>query len=313
VDDIRTCIACTQSCVGHADKGLGIGCIYNPVTGREKDWGELEPADQPKRVVIIGAGPAGMETARIAATRGHEVILFERGSRMGGQVNLVMKAPKRGNFEEVILWFERQLPKLGVDIRLGRETDVDTVLEEQPDVVIVATGSTAFRPELDGVHLSHVLTARDVLADDARAGKRVLVFDVTGRAEAATTADYLASKRHAVHFVTGMEVVAPEMPSPARHHLLETLMGNPRVRLQTHTSLYEIEEDSVTAYNVVTWEPESIEEIDTVVVAAGGLADDSLFHQLSARHPVVIAVGDCHQPRDIEVSIVHGHRVGREI
>jgi 2,4-dienoyl-CoA reductase-like NADH-dependent reductase (Old Yellow Enzyme family) len=313
IDDIRTCIACTQSCVGHVDKGLGVGCIYNPVTGREEQWGELDRAEEPKRVVIVGAGPAGMETARVAAIRGHQVILLERESRMGGQVNLLMKTPKRGNFEEVILWFERQLPKLGVDIRLGFDADLDAVLAENPDVVVVAAGSTPFVPEIEGVDLPHVLTARDVLIDDSRVGQNVLVFDLTGRAEAATTTDYLASKNRAVRFVTGMETVAPEMPSPARHHLLEALMSSPRVRLQTHTSLYEIEQSSITAYNVVTWEPDCIEGIDTVVVAAGGLADDSLLRQLTASHPAVHAVGDCYQPRDIEVAIIDGHRTGREI
>lgn len=313
VADIRTCIACTQSCVGHVDKGLGIGCIYNPVTGREEQWGELNPTENPKRVVIVGAGPAGMETAHVAAARGHRVILIERESRMGGQVNLVMKTPKRGNFEEIILWFERQLPKLGVDIRLGIDADSATVMAESPDVVVVATGSTAFVPEIDGVDLPHVLTARDALTDDSKVGRNVLVFDVTGRAEAATTTDYLASKNHTVRFVTGMETVAPEMPSPARHHLLEALTRSPRVQIQTHTSLYEIEKDSITAFNVVTWEPASIDEIDTVVVGAGGLADDSLFRQLAATHPVVHAVGDCYEPRDIEMAITHGHRVGRSI
>jgi 2,4-dienoyl-CoA reductase-like NADH-dependent reductase (Old Yellow Enzyme family)/thioredoxin reductase len=313
VDDIRTCIACTQSCVGHVDKGLGVGCIYNPVTGREEQWGELELAREPKKVVVVGAGPAGMETARVAATRGHQVVLLERESRMGGQVNLVMKTPKRGNFEEIILWFERQLPKLGVDLRLGVEADVDAVLAETPDVVVVATGSTPFLPELDGVELPHVCTARDVLTDASQAGPNVLVFDVTGRAEAATTTDYLASKNHTVRLVTGMETIAPEMPSPARHHLLEALMSSPRVQLQTHTALYEIEKESITAFNVVTWEPESIDDVDTVVVAAGGAADDALFGELSAVHPAVHAVGDCYQPRDIEVAIIDGHRLGRDL
>jgi 2,4-dienoyl-CoA reductase-like NADH-dependent reductase (Old Yellow Enzyme family)/NADPH-dependent 2,4-dienoyl-CoA reductase/sulfur reductase-like enzyme len=313
IDDIRTCIACTQSCVGHVDKGLGVGCIYNPVTGREQAWGELEPADEQKRVVIVGAGPAGMEAARTAAMRGHSVVLFERNKRMGGQVNLVMTTPKRGNFEEVILWFERQLPKVGVDIRLGVEADAKTVLAESPDVILVATGSTPFVPEIMGADLPHVHTAREVLVDDAVAGTNVLVFDVGGRAEGATTAAYLAAKRHRVRFVTGMETVAPEMPSPARHHLLEVLMNSPRVELLTHTSIHEIKEGSITTFNVVTWEPDSIEGIDTVVVAAGGIADDSLYRQLAKRHPNVQAIGDCYQPRDIEIAIVQGHQVGREI
>jgi NADPH-dependent glutamate synthase beta subunit-like oxidoreductase len=85
VEDIRQCIACTQSCVGHVDVDLAIGCIYNPVVGREKEWATLEPAAVSKKVVIIGAGPAGMEAARVATMRGHTVVLIERDSPMGGQ------------------------------------------------------------------------------------------------------------------------------------------------------------------------------------------------------------------------------------
>ena len=313
VDDIRTCIACTQSCVGHVDKGLGVGCIYNPVTGREEEWAELPLADSPKKVVIVGAGPAGMEVARVTALRGHQVTLMERGTRMGGQVNLIVKTPMRGNFEEVILWFERQLPKLGVEIRLGTTADASMVLAEAPDVVVVATGSTPFLPEIDGAQLSHVMTAREALADETSVGSNVLVFDLTGRAEAATTTDFLANRKHKVQLLTGMETLAPEMPSPARHHLLEALMQNPRVDLRTHTSIYEIEADAITSFNVVTWEPDSIEGVDTVVLAAGGQADDSLFKELVGLHPKVFAVGDCYQPRDIEIAIVDGHRLGREI
>ncbi|WP_416071393.1 FAD-dependent oxidoreductase [Streptomyces sp. ME02-8801-2C] len=171
----------------------------------------MEPVDGPKRVVIVGAGPAGMEAARTAAMRGHDVVLFERDQRMGGQVNLVMTMPKRGNFEEVILWFERQLPKLGVDVRLGVEADAKTVPSESPDVILVATGSTPFVPEVTGANLPHVHTAREVLADDTVAGRNILVFDVGGRAAGATTADHVAAKRPNVRFVTGMETVASEI------------------------------------------------------------------------------------------------------
>ena len=90
-------------------------------------------------------------------------------------------------------------------------------------------------------------------------------------------------------------------------------MKSPRVELQTQTSIHEIEQASITTFNVVTWEPDSIEGIDTVVVAAGGIADDSLYRQLAQQHPDVRAIGDCYQPRDIEIAIVQGHQVGREI
>ena len=183
VDEIRTCIACTQSCVGHIYLGLGVGCIYNPVTGREREWAELNPAANKKKVVVIGGGPAGMEAARVAAERGHTVVLFEKARRLGGQVNLVMRTPDREIFEEIILFFERQLARLGVDVRLESEASEALVIAEAPDTVLVATGSTPFRPDVLGLEQPHVLTARDVLHGNANIGRRVVVIDTLGRAE----------------------------------------------------------------------------------------------------------------------------------
>ena len=312
IEDIRTCIACTQSCVGHVDVGLGIGCIYNPVVGREKEWAVLKPAMIQKKVVIIGAGPAGMEAARVAAMRGHSVVLIEREARMGGQVNLVMKAPDRGSFEEIIAWFERQLPKLGVKICLKTQADATTVLSENADEVLIATGSTAFLPDVRGIERGNVFSARDVLSGNARLGQSVVIVDTLGRAEAVTTADYLIERGHKVHLLTGLPLIAPHMPTPSRHHLLEKLMNN-KVVLSTYTGIWEVGERSIETYNVVNWEPDTVENIDSVVFGSGGQADDGLFHALRGSHKAVRTIGDCYQPRDIEVAIVDGHRVGRQL
>lgn len=312
-DDIRTCIGCTQACVGHVDIGLGVGCIYNPVTGREAELSELPMATTPKTVLVIGGGPAGMEAARVAAMRGHRVVLMERESRLGGQVKLVMKTPKRGSFEEIILWFERQLPKLGVDVRLRTDVTIEDALEVGADEIIVATGSTPFMPDVLGIDRPHVLSARDVLSGAAEVGSNVMVVDTVGRAEAITTAEFLADQGKTVEFVTGLETIAPEMPSPTRHHLLEKMMGKHNVTLTTYTGVWEIGTDEIDVFNVVTWEPGTRTGVDTVVFGSGGLADDSLFHRLSEVHPSVRAVGDCYQPRDIELSILHGHRAARAI
>src|SRR5262249_37428714 len=153
-----------QSCVGHVYMGLGVGCIYNPVTGREQEWSRLTPAPRSRRVVVVGGGPAGLEAARVAAERGHRAVLFEKGKRLGGQVNLIGKAPKRESFEEIILFFERQMSKLKVDVRTGVEAGAAEVLAEAPEVVIVATGSTPWRPPVPGADRPHVVSAREVLA-----------------------------------------------------------------------------------------------------------------------------------------------------
>ena len=151
VEDIRTCLACNQSCVGRHVMDLPITCIYNPVTGHEKIWADPGPAPVKKKVVVVGGGPAGMEAARVAAERGHQVVLFERSERLGGQVKLVMKTPMRESFEEIIRFGEKQLPKLGVEVRLGVEASADTILAENPQAVVVATGSEPYLPEIPGL------------------------------------------------------------------------------------------------------------------------------------------------------------------
>jgi 2,4-dienoyl-CoA reductase-like NADH-dependent reductase (Old Yellow Enzyme family) len=312
IDDIRPCIACTQSCVGHIYLGLGVGCIYNPVTGREEEWGTLDKAARPGRILVVGGGPAGLEAARVAALRGHKVTLIERGTRLGGQVNLAMRTPNRGNFEEIILFFERQLKKLGVEIRLRTEAEADSVLAEGADAIVIATGSTAWLPEVAGIDGPNVFSARDVLAGTAQLGPSVLVVDTVGRAEAATTADFLADRGHRVELVTGLAQIASEMPVPARHNLLEKLMTS-SVTLTTYTGIWEVGPGGVEAYNVVTWQPRTIDGVDSVVFASGGKADDALYRALRGRHPSVHQIGDCYQARDIEVAVVDGHRVAREL
>ena len=310
--DIRTCIACTQSCVGHIYVGMGVGCIYNPVTGREGEWAVLPPAAERRKVVIAGGGPAGMEAARIAAERGHEVVLFERGARLGGQVNLVMRTPARDNFEEIILFFERQLAKLGVEVRLRTEAGADDILAERPDAVVVATGSSAFRPEVIGNDKRHVLTAREVIRGNAAIGENVLVVDTLGRAEAPTVAELIADMGRKVEIVTGLAYVGCEMPAPAWHNLMERLL-NKNVTLTPFTGVWEIEDRSVEVYNVISWQPRTMEGIDTVVLAAGGVPDDALGVALADKVAEVHVIGDCYQPRDIEVAVVDGHRAGRAI
>jgi 2,4-dienoyl-CoA reductase-like NADH-dependent reductase (Old Yellow Enzyme family) len=311
VDDIRYCIGCAQSCVGHVYVGLGVGCIYNPVTGREQEWSRLSPAPRPRRIVIVGGGPAGLEAARVAAERGHRVVLFEKARRLGGLVNLIIKTPKRESFEEIILFFERQLAKLKVDVRTGLEAGVAEVLAEAPDVVIVATGSTPWRPLVPGADGSRAVTAREVLTG-APVGDRVVVVDTLGRTEGCTIAEYLADHGKRVEIVTGLPYVGRDITPVVWHHLVERLLTK-GVRLTPFTGVSGVLDGGLAVYHVVTREPSRLEGVDTVVFASGGQADDRLYHQLEGRVPELRLIGDGFEPRDIEMAVVDGHRAGVEV
>jgi NADH dehydrogenase FAD-containing subunit len=149
-----------------------------------------------------------------------------------------------------------------------------------------------------------------VLSGRKKPGASVVVVDTVGRAEAATTADFLATEGHRVELVTGLPTIAPDMPAPARHNLLEQLMTK-NVKLSPYTGVWEVTTGAIEVYNVVTWEPRTIEGVDSVVFGSGGIADSMLYEELRRRHPLVHAIGDCYQARDIEIATFDGHRVAR--
>src|SRR5919202_1570283 len=201
LDDIRTCIYCNESCFGRSQKNVPISCVYNPRSGRECDWPEPAPVRTRKRVLIVGGGPAGLEAARVAAERGHEVELHERADRLGGQVAIFATAPYRESYRQIPSWLERQVRKLGVRVRLESDLDADAVLAREPDAVIVATGAADEKPDLPGADLPHVFTARQIL-DGTKLGRRVLIGDWDGRHMGTSVAEHLVDQGHGVEIVS---------------------------------------------------------------------------------------------------------------
>ena len=308
-DDIRMCIACNQSCAGRQGLGLPITCIYNPVTGHEREWAETGAAPVKKKVVVVGGGPAGMEAARVAAERGHSVVLFERSDRLGGQIKVAMLPPHRETYEEIILFGEKQLPKLGVDVRLGVEASAETVLAENPDAVIVATGSTPYMTEIPGVEGKNVLTVADVLTG-AETGERVVIIDTQGNPPGCLVADFLSEQGKQVEIVTGLPFVGSATIARAVWQHLYGRLVDKGVVMTPMTGVSRIGEDSLDVYHVVstenTW---TIDSVDTVVISAGGQVEDGLYHELAGKVEDLYAVGDCAQPRDIEMATFQAHKV----
>jgi 2,4-dienoyl-CoA reductase-like NADH-dependent reductase (Old Yellow Enzyme family) len=209
-DRIRPCIGASH-CIYKK-----IHCIHNPASGRET----LLPMEVPtsatpsKKVVVVGGGPAGMEAARVAAERGHKVVLFEAASKLGGQIQLAAKTTWRKDLIQIVDWREAELDKLGVDVRCNVYAEAADVLAENPDHVFVATGGMPAEQSLSGAEL--IVSSWDLLSGDVRAEQDVLVCDHTGRHEAVATADLLSSKGHKVTLATIDAHSATEMGYPDR-------------------------------------------------------------------------------------------------
>ena len=292
--------------------GTPTTCIYNPVTGHEKQWADPGLAPVKKKVVVVGGGPAGMEAARVAAERGHQVVLFEASDRLGGEVKLAMLPPMRESFEEIIKFFERQLPQLGVEVRLYTEATVEKVLAEKADAVIVATGATPYVPDIPGAQGANVITSNDVLTG-ARTGQHVVIIDTQGTPPGCVVAEVLADQGKRVEIVTGLNWVGSDSPGPVWHHLYERLLGK-EVVMSPMTGVSQIGEDFVDVYHVVnTSVARTIQSVDTVVMAAGGQANDGLYNSLAGRVDELYVIGDSAQPRNIEMATYQAHKVAAEL
>jgi len=188
LDDIRTCVGANEGCIDRIYQGKPVTCVQNPATGREVELAEVHAAVKPKRVVVVGGGVAGLEAARVAAARGHRVVLFEQAAELGGQVLLAARAPARAEYAGIVRFLVAQIGKLAVNVRLAVEATASAVLAERPDAVIVATGSHPYIPPVPGCDGKHVVTDRDVLRGEATVGASVVVVDDVHTQEALSTA-----------------------------------------------------------------------------------------------------------------------------
>ena len=222
-EDIRGCISCNQMCWGRRSRDYWISCLINPSAGREFEWGgdRFTPAAQPKKVLVVGGGPAGMEAARVAAERGHAVTLAEALGDLGGQFRLAGLAPRRGQITDLIGWYLRQFDRLGVEVRYFSPLDEQEIIEFGADEVVLATGSLPddrarqrWLPEaeeLPGLGNGKVFPCEDVIRGQADLGKAVIVIDEGGNWRGTGTAWYLADRGHEVTIVTPDELVGKEL------------------------------------------------------------------------------------------------------
>ncbi len=312
VDEIRHCIGCNEGCWGHIERNLPISCSINPTVGRELAWLDGQKTASPKRVVIVGGGPAGCEAARVAAEAGHNVTLFEQGDALGGQTLIAAKGPGRTDFAEVGRYFSVELKRLNVDVRLNSRASAEDVLSLRPDDVIIATGGTPRVPEgIQGADRPNVVQAWDVLQGKVSTGQRVLVLDDEHHVQGLNVAEMLAAEGKDVRVLTREFECGKHMEPNTRMATLRRVHAL-NVVLSPTTWAREIGPDYAVIYDFYASKEERI-PVDTVVLACSIIPETRLGQDLADRHPRVKKIGDCVGPRRLEQATLEGHAAARAL
>ncbi len=279
---IRPCVGAGY-CLDRIYVGGDALCLHNPATGRERTMPHVvAPGPGPRRkVVVVGAGPAGLEAARVSALRGHEVVLFEAASEPGGQIVLAAKATWRGDLLGIAQWLASEVEHLGVTLHLNRYAEAEDVLAERPDVVVVATGGVPNVEWVDGAE--HVVSVWDVLGGQVEPGPEVLVFDDHGDHQGPSVVDFLASRGSAVELATPDRMSAHEVGATNFPAYLRSFysMG---VKLTPDRRLRSVEREGNRLRAVLRNEYSDAEEarvVDQVVVEHGTLPAAEVFHALA--------------------------------
>jgi 2,4-dienoyl-CoA reductase-like NADH-dependent reductase (Old Yellow Enzyme family)/thioredoxin reductase len=306
LDEVVPCIGCME-CIERLafdERGEGVTCVVNPALGKEKAL-EIRPTGKPKKVVVVGGGPAGMEAAIVAAKRGHKVTLLEKEAKLGGQLNVAALPPFKGDIFPWIDYLVSQVNETGVRVELNTDATSEIVTSNKPDVVIIAAGGTPAMPDIPGIGKSNVITAQDVLSGRVKVGQNVVI--IGGGMVGCETGHYLAEQGKTVTIIEILKRMANDMFFMARRRLMDGLRSK-KVTMLTSATCEEIKEGSVL---VATAEGkrETI-SADTIVIAVGYEANDRLYKALKGKVPEVYCIGNSARPRRILEATSEGYQTG---
>jgi dimethylglycine catabolism A len=314
VERIRPCIAINDACIGRSYKRMSVRCAVNPVLGHDAlDQPPAAPVRQ--RVLVVGGGPAGMEAARVAAARGHEVVLLEESDHLGGQIAVARQAPHRPHLGRHIEWLARELHHGKVEVRLNRRADADAVAGLEPDVVVVATGAESRVPAAHGHQGAGHLTDVELLNGqvDVAAGAQVVVYDREGGIRGGSAAITAAERGAQVLLVTPLQSACQDL-DPTQLPFIRRTLTELDVAIMADTELVQADDRRLLVRDVWTRQERAISSQTTVFVGFHH-ARSELLKALDAADPPfeVRGVGDCVAPRTLMDAVREGALAGAAV
>jgi 2,4-dienoyl-CoA reductase-like NADH-dependent reductase (Old Yellow Enzyme family)/thioredoxin reductase len=309
IKEIRPCIRCNEGCIGRFFQGKTIRCTTNPSTGREKDF-ILERTPDPKRVVIIGGGVAGMEFARISKLKGHRVTLLEKDSRLGGDV-LAASVPRfKADLTNLLNWYENELHRLEVDLKQNFEAKPSSIKSLEPEILVIAVGAEYFIPEIKGIGDKKVIKATEVLLETKEIGQRVVIIGAG-----------LIGVETALHLQRNFpdkEIVLIEaLPEPLldvvsinKMSLME-ILGGTDIKIITSAKIQAITQDGIE-YLDNEGNPHTI-LADTIILATGFIPKLEFEQSFKGSAPEIYMVGNCKNPGKIIDAIDHAAMIALRI
>ena len=311
-EHIRRCISCNQ-CWGWVITQQPIGCIQNAACGNELQWGSgtLRQASARKNVVVVGGGPAGLETARIAAVRGHKITLFEESQRLGGALLEAASVPEYEEIGWIVDYLEGSVRDAGVEIRLGSRAIAAEIVALRPQAVVVATGSERRKDGLqtDGLPM---YDGHDVLVLGVDTGRAAIILDEDGYYAPCAIAEKVARSGTVPYLVTRFFEVGREIPATSRITTLRKLDSLGAILIPTAWPT-AVHGHRVTLQHYLSKREWEIDGIDCIIDASNRVPRDMLVHELKGLVDEVHCIGDAYMPRRISDAIREGHRVGREL
>lgn len=300
--DIRYCVACNQGCIDKVFLGQGVNCLVNARAGFDKER-KIEKAAQAKNVVIIGAGPAGLEAARVSRLRGHNVTIIDKANKIGGKMETLSMPPEKATFLFFRDYLYNQFIRLGINFVQKDVESAKDIKDLTPDAVIIATGASQTVPPIKGIDSKNVVMAEDVLNGNVEVGSTVAI--IGGGLVGTETSKFLANKGVKVHIVEMADTIAKDIGATFIGHLFKTL-NEKGVEQHLNAKVNEITEQGIIL------EDREI-KADNAVIAAGYKTNDSIVEDIKKNFKEVYTVGDVNRARRIMDAVEEGFNAACQI